>query len=145
MLVGEEVVLSLAAQMIDLLGGDVPVGDRQLAFVHGGRTAATEVYAPISLSEIFIDATWRQNFGGGAYFKDKLVVIGPVAPRFQDIHSTPVGPLTGPQLHLQAVTCGMEKAFFRATERTTLPFWAFAIASVAFLPLSRRPVVATHW
>jgi adenylate cyclase len=40
-------------------------------------------------------------------------MLGPVAPHFQDIKKTPVGPLTGPQLHLQAAACGLEGAFVR--------------------------------
>lgn len=140
---GEDVIPSLAAQIIDLLGESVPTGQHQLGFVHSGRRAATDVYRPISLCELFMEATWEQNFRGGEFFKDKVVIVGPVAPQFQDIHPTPVGPLTGPQLHLQAATCGIQRAFLEAPNLSQFPFWMAAGAALLFFPRLRRPMVAT--
>ncbi|MBK1826178.1 adenylate/guanylate cyclase domain-containing protein [Haloferula rosea] len=141
-LMGEEELMSLAGRVIEMMGGEVPEGERMLRFAHGGELGATEVYAPVSLAEVFMEATWKGNFQSGDFFRDKVVIIGPVAPRFQDIHATPVGPLTGPQLHLQAATCGLEGAFVRESSRPTTVFWLGALASVAFLPWFRRPVPA---
>jgi adenylate cyclase len=53
------------------------------------------------------------NYKNGEFFRDKVVMIGPVAPRFHDLHRTPMGTLTGPQLHLQAIACGLDRAFIR--------------------------------
>jgi len=137
---GEEELKSLAAQIIDILGGEAPAGDQWMRFAHGGERGGTEVYAPLSLAEIFMEETWQRNFGGGAFFKDKVVVIGPVAPRFQDIHATPVGPLTGPQLHMQAATCGLEGAFVREFPHSMPLFWGAACITIFGLPMIRRPL-----
>ena len=141
-LMGEDELMSLSGRIIEMMGEEVPDGERMLRFAHGGELGATEVYAPVSLAEIFMEATWEGNFHGGEFFRDKVVIIGPVAPRFQDIHATPVGPLTGPQLHLQAATCGLEGAFVQRSSNPSAVFWFGAIASVGFLPWFRRPVPA---
>lgn len=102
---------SLAAEIIDLMGGTVPDGERLLRFASEGAAGGQEIYAPLSFYTIFDEAQWRANYDEGRFFKDKIVMIGPVAPRFQDIKATPVGTLTGPQLHLQAVACGLDGRF----------------------------------
>lgn len=108
---GEPEYLSLAGQVVEELGGEVSMADRELRWATDGERAGTAIYEPRSVHEIFIDEFWERNFAAGGFFKDKIVMIGPVAPRFQDIHGTPVGPLTGPQLHLQAAACGLAGAY----------------------------------
>ncbi len=108
---GEPELLSLAGQIIDAMGGEVPHGDKELRFTNKYPTGGTEVYAPRSIYEIFSEKFWRVNYANGEFFRDKVVMLGPVAPRFLDIKKTPVGPLSGPQLHLQAAACGLEGAF----------------------------------
>ena len=118
---GEPELLSLSGQIIDAMGGEVPTGDRELRFTNKAKTGGTEVYASRSLFEIFSEKFWRVNYDDGRFFKDKVVMLGPVAPRFQDIKRTPVGPLTGPQMHLQAAACGLEGAFVHHLD------WPFSI------------------
>ena len=114
---GEPEMLSLAGQVIDAMGGEVPYGDRELSFTKREETGGTEYYSPRSLYEIFSEKLWKANYDDGRYFEDKVVMLGPVAPRFQDIKKTPAGPLFGPQLHLQAAACGLEGAFVRRVDR----------------------------
>jgi len=108
---GEPVFRSLAAEVLDALGKPVPDGRRGLRFATRDRGEAHEVYAPISIRDILLPETWEHRYGSGEFFRDKVVMIGPAAPRFQDLHRTPVGLLMGPQLHLQAIGCGIENAF----------------------------------
>ena len=110
---GEPEFRSLAAEVIHAMGLEVPAGDQELRFAGRDETGAADLYAPKSVYGIFADEIWKRNYDSGAFFRDKVVMIGPVAPRFQDIHNTPMGPITGPQLHLQAVACGLDKAFIR--------------------------------
>jgi adenylate cyclase len=109
----EPVFRSLAAEVIDALGAPVPDGRRGLRFVTRDGGMAHMVYEPIPFREIFLPDEWTHRYGGGGFFRDKVVMIGPAAPRFQDQHRTPAGLLMGPQLHLQAITCGLENAFVR--------------------------------
>lgn len=107
----EPVFPSLAAEIIAALGKPVPEGLRNLRFAKHDDGTAHDIYEPISILEIFDPNTWQHRHQSGGAFRDKVVMIGPVAPRFKDQHQTPVGLIAGPQLHLQAVTCGLENAF----------------------------------
>lgn len=132
---GEPEFRSLAAEVIRAMGAEVPSGDHELRFARYKKTGAADVYAPRSICGIFSDKTWRVNYDSGRFFRDKVVMIGPVAPRFHDRVVTPMGPLTGPQMHLQAIACGLDKAFVR---RWTNPFpWMVLLGLIA--------LVWTHW
>lgn len=110
---GEPELRSLASEIIRLMGREPPSGDHVLRFTAKASSGGFEVYAPHGFHTIFVEDLWRANYDEGRFFENKVVMIGPVAPRFQDIKPTPVGPMTGPQLHLQAVACGLERAFLR--------------------------------
>lgn len=110
-LIGEMEFLSLAGQIMDAYGISVPQADQELRYTSKSDTLGTEIYKPRSLYEIFVDAFWQTNYAEGEFFRDKVVVIGPVAERFQDIHETPVGTITGPQIHMQAAAGGIAGAY----------------------------------
>lgn len=138
--------LSLAGEVIDAMGVEVPRGSRGLRYhVRDRKTLATEVYAPISLYQVFVEEDWERRYGGGEWFRDKVVIFGPAAARFQDDHPTPVGLLRGPQLHLQAVACGLAGAFVERPfqEWRGWPFWLAvggALSAGVWKFLIRRPV-----
>lgn len=108
---GETEYLSLAAQVIQAMGYAPPRGDKELRFSGRTETGALDVYKPISIYQIFSEKEWQHNYQNGEFFRDKVVMIGPVAPRFQDMHLTPMGTISGPQLHMQAIACGLDRAF----------------------------------
>lgn len=138
----EPVFNSLAAEIIAALGKPVPEGRKNLRFAKHDDGTAHDVYEPISIFEIFDPQAWQHRYQSGAAFRDKVVLIGPVAPRFQDEHQTPVGMLAGPQLHLQALTAGLENSFVIRWQHS---IW-FAIAGVVVAWLiarvSRHPFIA---
>ena len=139
---GEPEFRSMAAEVIHEMGSEVPSGDKELRFAGRDETGAADLYAPKSIYGIFTDKIWKRNYNSGAYFRDKVIMIGPVAPRFQDIHNTPMGPISGPQLHLQAVACGLDKAFIR---RSTSAWPAMILLGVVALAWTRwvtRPLVS---
>ncbi|MDX1679995.1 MAG: adenylate/guanylate cyclase domain-containing protein [Akkermansiaceae bacterium] len=123
-LTGELEFLSLAAQIMHAHGADIPEEDKEIRFTSDPGTWGTEVYAPRSLYEIFSERYWQRNYDSGAFFKDKTVMIGPVAARFQDIHETPVGTITGPQLHMQAAACGLAQAYVHHVGH---PLWVMSL------------------
>ncbi len=137
---GEPEFRSLAAEVIQAMGAEVPSGDRELRFSGDKDTGAAEVYAPKSIYGIFADKEWKINYASGAFFHDKVVMIGPVAPRFQDIHSTPMGSITGPQLHLQAVACGLDKAFIRRSTNSWPAMVLLGLVALAWTRWVSRPL-----
>lgn len=139
----EPVFNSLAAEIIAALGKPVPEGRRNLRFAKHDDGTAHDVYEPIPIFEIFDPQTWQHRHQSGAAFRDKVVLIGPAAPRFQDQQKTPVGLLAGPQLHLQAVTAGLEGSF--VTRLQLVAIW-MSVAGVfcvwLIARISRHPWVA---
>ena len=139
---GEPEFRSIAGEVIHAMGSEVPSGGHELRFAGRDETGAADLYAPKSVYGIFTDKIWKRNYDDGAFFRDKVVMIGPVAPRFQDIHSTPMGPITGPQLHLQAIACGLDKAFI---QRFTNPWPGMILLGMVVVALTRwvsRPLVS---
>ena len=108
---GEREFRSLAAEVIYAMGFNPPIGEKELRLAGHEETGSKELYAPKSVYTIFTKKEWEMNYQNGEFFRDKVVLIGPVAPLFQDSHLTPMGTLTGPQLHMQAIACGLDKAF----------------------------------
>lgn len=113
----------------------------------GSENKATRIFPPIPMRSIFIQDDWEHRYDSGAYFKDKIVLIGPAFARFQDNHQTPVGQLFGPQLHLHALASALRTDFaYRPYgEQRAWVLWtaiAGAIAAAIQLRLIRRPIIA---
>jgi adenylate cyclase len=149
----EPMVPSLAAEAIRMIGGEVPEGEQEIRWGLAKEPKiplekfATRVYAPHSVSGIFVPNEWEEIFGGGEYFRGKVVMIGPAAPRFQDLHQTPAGMITGPQLHLQALASGLAGA--GVTRPGLGGGWAAAVLggagvalAVLWVAVVRRPLVS---
>ncbi|MEI6653508.1 MAG: adenylate/guanylate cyclase domain-containing protein [Verrucomicrobiota bacterium] len=140
--VGEPEFRSLAAEVIHAMGAEVPSGIRELRFSRRVETGPADIYSPKSIYGIFSDKEWKNNYENGGFFRDKVVLIGPVAARFQDMHNTPMGPVAGPQLHLQAIACGLNEVFIR---RLTDPWPGMILLGVVALAWTRwvsRPLVS---
>jgi len=146
----EEVVYSLSGEILRALGKPVPEGVRGLRLClprdQNGDIQVKDAYAPRSFRSIFIPKEWKQNYDNGNFFRDKIVFIGPTAPSFQDFHPTLAGTISGPQLHLQALTCALDGAFVHRYEKDRTLGWIFALTAVAvavaWCSVVRRPIVS---
>jgi adenylate cyclase len=138
----EEVFESLSARALAKIGhgNDVPRDFRG----HMIRFTALDAFEPRSLYEVFDPKFWHANYADGAFFKDKIVMVGPSAQILHDLVDTPMSPTTsGPSLHLQAMAAALHHEFLQATpEKTGLALvgaaGAMAWILVAFL---RRPLL----
>ncbi len=80
------------------------------------RFGPDEAYQPRSLFEIFVPAMWKANFGGGSFFKDKIVLIGSANSIEHDVHPTPISDATsGPVIHLYAIAAAIDQDFLTET------------------------------
>jgi adenylate cyclase len=139
---GEEVYQSLSARALAKIGhaNDVPQDFRG----HMIRFTSPDAFAPRPLYEVFDPKFWHANYTDGAFFKDKIVMVGSSAQVEHDTVVTPMSPTTlGPALHLQAMAAAMNHEFLRPTPaRTGLAMVAaaglLAWSLVAFL---RRPLL----
>lgn len=142
---GEPSFDSLAAAAIRALGAVPPDGAREPRIATARGREAGDFYQPHPVRALFMDDDWRHRYDEGRWFRDKVVMIGPSAARFQDIHQTPAGLLTGPQLHLQAMAGALDGAFvtrpWQRGARDTAVLASIGALMAAMVSLaSRRPV-----
>jgi adenylate cyclase len=121
--------------------------DGETGKVIGREFLATRTYNPISIRSLFIPDEWEARYQSGAFFKDKVVLIGPAFVRFQDNHQTPVGQLFGPQVHLQAIGTGLSDSFrYRPIGdwRGGVVWMALlgALAAACLVYLIKKPIVS---
>jgi adenylate cyclase len=124
----EEVYQSLSARAMDKIGhaNDVPHDFRG----HMIRFTSPDAFAPRPLYEVFDPKFWHANYADGAFFKDKIVMVGSSAQVEHDFVVTPISPTTlGPALHLQAMAAAMNHEFLRPTPAKT----GLALVAVAGL------------
>src|SRR4030095_11001432 len=110
----EEVYESFSARALAKIGhgNDVPRDFRGYMI----RFTAPDAFEPRRLYEIFDRKLWHADYADGAFFKDKIVMVGPSAQVLHDVVDTPMSPTTsGPALHLQAMAAALGHEFLRPT------------------------------
>lgn len=137
----QEVFYAMSARMLKKIGhaADVPSDFAP----HQIRFAADDAYPPKPLYEVFDSKFWHANYGDGAFFKDKIIVVGASSQVAHDFVATPMSPDTpGPLLHIHAMVAALDHDFLSPTsERTDLILVAFAgILAWALIALVRRPL-----
>ena len=90
-------------------------------------------YPARPLWEIFSDALWKQNYGDGAFFKDKIVIVGAASPILHDIQPTPFGEVPGPALQLQALGAALEGDYLTLTSLPVDSALIFGAGMLAWL------------
>ncbi len=138
----EEIYESLSARALTKIGhgNDVPHDFRG----HMIRFTALDAYEPRPLYEVFDPKFWHANYADGAFFKDKIVRVGPSAQVEHDVVDTPMSPMTsGPALHLQAIAAALGHEFLRPTPaRTGLGLVCTAgLIAWSLVAFVRRPLV----
>jgi adenylate cyclase len=111
---GEKQYVSLSGRALEKLGHarDLP---RDLQG-HLIRFSSDDAYLPVPLWEPLDDKRWHANYKDGAFFKDKVVIIGPSAQIQHDFVDTPIDPnMYGPVLHLHALAAALDHEFLYDT------------------------------
>jgi adenylate cyclase len=110
----EEVYESLSARALAKIGhgNEVPRDFRS----HMIRFTEPGAFEPRPLYEVFDPKLWHANYADGAFFKDKIVMVGPSAQVLHDFVDTPMSPMTsGPGLHLEAMAAALGQEFLQPT------------------------------
>ena len=143
---GEEVYESLSARALTKMGhaNDVPndLGGHMIRFTAPGAFEERPLWWP--LYYVFDPKLWQTNYGGGAFFKGKIVMVGPSAQVLHDVVDTPMSPNTlGPALHFQAMAAALGHEFLRPTPRKIGLALVCAAGLVAWLLVAfvRKPLV----
>jgi adenylate cyclase len=140
---GEEVFESFSARALTKLGhaADLPRDQRG----HQFRFSESNVYYPRPLYEVFDSKLWQANYAGGAFFKDKVVIVGWSAQIQPDVVATPMELDTpGPAVHLQVIAAAIGNEFLKSTsEWTNLVLVCGAgVLAWALIALIKRPLVS---
>ncbi len=62
-------------------------------------------YRPWPVENMFVDALWQKPpFEGGLAVSNKIVIVGPLAEIFHDVHGTPFGEMPGPEIQAQMLS-----------------------------------------
>jgi adenylate cyclase len=138
----EEIYESLSARALAKIGhaNDVPND------FHGHmiRFTSPDAFVPRPLYEVFDPKFWHANYADGAFFKDKIVIIGSSAQVMHDVFDTPMSPTTpGPALHLQAMAAAMNHEFLQSTPTKFGLALVSAAGLIAWLLVAflRRPLL----
>ena len=139
---GEEVFESFAARGLEKFGHtkDVPRDQR----AHLIRFSANDAYGSRPLYEVFDPKLWNANYADGAFFRNKVVLIGAASQIAHDVVVTPMTPaMPGPVLHLQTMAAAMQHEFLRATPLATdfMLMGAAGVFAWGLISFVRRPII----
>ncbi len=113
-MVGEDIFESLAARAMrqsghrDLIPDDTE--PRTIRFASWGKERGSG-FEPHSLFEIFTPFYWEHNYGNGAFFEGKIVLVGPSGSWSKDVVRTPFGLIAGPLYHMNAMNALLTRSF----------------------------------
>jgi adenylate cyclase len=140
---GERPYTAFSARGLEKIGHakDIP---RDLQS-HPMRFSASDAYPPRPLYEVFDPKFWGQNYGNGAFFIDKIIIIGASSQVAHDVVATPVdAEMPGPALHLQAMAATIDHEFLRSTSLSTAYMLVGGAGLLAWLLIAfiRRPLLS---
>jgi adenylate cyclase len=134
-------------------GGELRLSLGALALQHAGlrqeapafglmRFSAPGSFPIVPLWHIFVPDFWESNLKNGEVFRDKIVLFGPLAARFHDVVRTPVGTLSGPEVHLHAMAAAQLDAFYQRAAPGLVAATCLVMGLLAFGTnlLVRRPL-----
>jgi len=137
------------------VGGEVRQSLGALALQHAGlredlpafglmRFSTPGSFPVVPMWQIFVPDFWSSNLKDGEVFRDKIVLFGPLAARFRDFVRTPVGTLSGPEVHLHAMAAAQLGAFYRRAAPGLVAATCLVMGLLAFGTnlLVRRPLAA---
>ncbi len=107
---------SLAARAVEWGGHAVPddLDPRMLRF------ANPTTFSTYSLYQIFEPTIWTATFQNGAFFKDKIVLVGPKGDWAKDQLMTPLTQMNGAEVHLNAMNALLQNDFLHPASNGVL-------------------------
>lgn len=139
---GDEIFDSLDTRALRKLGrADAVPSDLNVRSI---RFGPPDAYAPRPLYEVFLPKTWHANYQDGAFFKDKIVMVGASAQIMHDTVATPVDEnMYGTALQLHTLAAALDGEFLRELRTNTGFFFVVAAALLAWsiVAFVRRPLL----
>jgi adenylate cyclase len=95
------------------------------------------------LYELFLPKTWHANYNDGAFFKDKIVIVGMSAQIGHDVVATPIDEnMYGPVMHLHTLAAALDREFLRKVPIRADYVFIVVAAALAWMVVAfvRRPL-----
>ena len=132
----ERIYRSLAAVTAEFYGKKAPEGETpRLRYAVGedreGNSTYALAYAPHSIHRVFVPGIWETEYDGGAFFKDKVVLISTSTKEDGDYHPIPGATIYGGQFHLQALGALLEDSYWQRA-----PQWVDVVALLGMAALA---------
>lgn len=148
----EEIYYAMSTRMLKKIGHEKDLFQDFLP--HPFRFGSNDAYPAHALYEVFDPKLWHapipasrdsgSGFGDGAFFKDKVVVVGASSQIAHDFVPTPMSPDTpGPTLHIHAMAATIDHDFLHPTSEWTDLMLVAVAAFLAWVLIAfvRRPVI----
>lgn len=128
-------VFSLANAAAMRLGHPAPTGSTSeiINFIGPGGS-----FNKISIQDIFIPSEWKNRFADGAFFKDKIILVGPYSEiHYKDAFRTPVGAMLGVEIQANCLNNALRGNWIRESfAGSTSLLWTFFLCGVVWLLFS---------
>lgn len=124
-------LLHLTTQAVKKFNGErvVPPYDRDNFIDFQGPSGT---YRTIPIETLFVDRLWNDPpLNGATQFVGKIVIVGPVANYFQDLHMTPMGQMTGPELQAQMLATLLNRSSLAESSPTFNQFLTLGMVLTA--------------
>jgi adenylate cyclase len=134
---------SLATQVCRQLGLDslIPKDVYLHPFRYSGPPGVT--FPSYPFYGLFLPKMWQITFSNGAYFKDKIVLIGPFGNWNHDVQPTPfLEEMAGPEVHLNALSAILQGEFLYETDFAVDLLVVFLIGMLSW-PVAYA--IANYW
>ena len=122
-------LIHITARAAEKFQGKVAIpSPDQKVFINFQGGAGT--YRAWPVENMFVDELWKAPpFKDGLAFSNKIVVVGPMAEVFHDVHTTPFGETPGPEVQAQMLAALLKGQWLTATS-VTIDRW-LALGAVA--------------
>jgi adenylate cyclase len=87
-------------------------------------------YRALPVENLFVDALWKKP---STSFSNKIVIVGPMAEIFHDVHATPFGEMPGPEIQAQMLAALLRGDWLKETSPLTNFWLAFGAVVLALL------------
>ncbi len=91
-------------------------------------------YRAWPVENMFVEELWQAKpFKGGQAVSNKIVIVGPMAEIFHDVHATPFGETPGPEIQAQMLAALLQGEWLSETSEQTSYWLALGAMVVALL------------
>jgi len=108
-----------------------PAPDKK-SFINFQGPAGT--YRAWPVENLFVDALWQKPpFKDGLAVSNKIVIVGPMAEIFHDVHTTPFGEMPGPEVQAQMLAALLQGNWLTETSESQNFWLALGAMALALL------------